>query len=542
MNKTPLSPQINTDWIQEKEALLEQLQEAEKSLSLNKTQLLEKDQNIKELTDQIILLKDYLRQEKQNRFGRKTEKNLDKDMPLLPTMERIFDEKEEEDSSSKTRLPLKTEEKKKSTGGGRRPLPKDLPREEIHHDLPCDAKNCKQCGFTLHKIGEETSEQVEVIPAKIKVLRHIRHKYGCKKCEETVILSPMPKQPIPHSIAGPGLLAHVMVSKYADHLPLYRQAGIWQRSGIDLDRSTLGRWMTHCGTLFTPLIDVMKEDLINSGYIQADETPLQVLSEKGRLRTSQSYMWVYKTGGDKRYKVVYDYSPTRQASTAKAFLEGFAGYLQSDAYSGYKKVVKESENITPVGCMAHARRKFADIVKSTKNAPLSRVALEKIGKLYVLEKEAKERNLSAKEIKTLRQEQSKPLMKDLKQWLEVHKAKAPPKSSFGKAIGYALNNWKELTGYLEEGTLEIDNNAAERCIKPFVIGRKNWLFVGNEKGAKAGANIYSLIETCKAHDVNPFEYLADILQKIHPLTDIKDAKLKKEGFKALLMSDNYKCR
>ena len=557
MDKTPLSSQKNKSWSQEKEALLARLKLAEETLSVKEDELRAKDniiflnaeslrqkdddlcskdtvislkeEKIQALSDQIILLEDYLRQEKQHRFGRKSEKHLINEMPLLPTLDRIFDEDDEE--VPEETLPLK--EKKKNTGGGRKPIPQDLPREAIIYDLGHDNRVC-ECGHALHKIGEESTEQLEVIPAKIKVLRHIRHKYACKGCEETVLLAPMPKQPIPHSIAGPGLLSHVMVSKYADHLPLYRQAGIWQRAGVDLDRSTLGRWMTKCGQLFSPIIKEMKEDIINSGYIQADETPLQVLSEKGRLSTSKSYMWVYKTGGEEKAKVVYDYSATRDASTAKAFLEGFIGYLQSDAYSGYKKVIRESKGIKPVGCMAHARRKFADIVKSHKKAPLSTIALEKIAKLYAIEKEAKKKNLTAKEIKALRQEKSKPLMEDLKQWLEDKKVKAPPKSSFGKAIAYSLNNWTELSGYLEEGYIEIDNNAAERCIKPFVIGRKNWLFVGNEKSAKAGANIYSLIETCKAHGVNPFEYLTDILQKIHPLTEIKDEKIKKEKFRELL--------
>ena len=285
--------------------------------------------------------------------------------------------------------------------------------------------------------------------------------------------------------------------------------------------------MMTCGKLLLPLVQLMKKDLLSEKYLQADETKLQVLSEKGRLSTSKSYMWLYKTVGTENLKIVYDYSPSRSASTATDFLQGFEGWLQSDAYSGYKRVSKDSGGkIRNVFCWAHARRKFADIVKSSSKATVSAEAIVKIKKLYKIEKDAREQNLGPDNVEILRQEKSKPLLKDLKTWLEIQQRRTPPKGVLGKAIGYSLRHWEELTRYIEDGRLEIDNNGAERCIKPFVIGRKNWLFVGNARGAEAGAVLYSLIETCKSNGINPFEYISDVLQKIVK-KDLSDEDLKK---------------
>jgi transposase len=328
-------------------------------------------------------------------------------------------------------------------------------------------------------------------------------------------------------MAGPGLLAHVLVSKYCDHLPLYRQAEIWQRSDIDLDRGTLCRWVMKCGELLKPLVSIMKKEMLASGYVQADETPVQVLSEKGRMATSQSYMWLYKTGGAGPYQAIYDYSPSRSGSVPKAFLGDFKGHLQSDAYGGYKRLAKESGGrVISVGCWAHARRKFAEIAKISSKAVVAQEALEKIGSLYGIEQNAKAKNLTPDQILTLRQEKSAPLLQDLKTWLAENLRKTPPKGMLGKAIQYSLGNWRELTAYLQDGRLDIDNNGAERCIKPFVIGRKNWLFKGNERGAHASATIYSLLETAKSHGVNPFCYMRDILQKLAK-KDLSKKDLKK---------------
>ena len=473
---------------------------------------------IQQLQSENNQLKDYLAQARQHRFGRKSEKFDSGNTPLFPDMDLIFDEPE------KPVAPKDAKPRKKHSGG-RKPLPKDLPREDIIHDLDADEKQCK-CGHPLHKIGEEVSEQLEIIPAQAKVLRHVRHKYGCKGCEDTVLLAPLPPQPIPKSKAGPGLLAHTIISKYADHLPLYRQEQMWERAGIDLDRVTLGRWTMTCGKLLLPLVQRMKKDLLSEKYLQADETKLQVLSEKGRLSTSKSYMWLYKTVGRENLKIVYDYSPSRSATTAQEFLGEFEGWLQSDAYSAYKRVAKDSGGkVKNVFCWAHARRKFADIVKSSPKATVSIEAVKRIGELYEIEADARKQNLPPDKIRILRQEKSKILLEELKVWLQLQERGTPPKGVLGNAIRYILKNWENLICYLEDGRLEIDNNGAERCIKPFVIGRKNWLFEGNARGAEAGAVLYSLIETCKSHKINPFEYISDVLKKIVK-KDLGDENLK----------------
>jgi len=298
---------------------------------LLENELISGEEKVKELELRNAELTAYLRQARHHRFGRRSEKSSTTKAPLLPGLEQIFDEAGED------KKPKASSKKKRKASGGRKPIPSNIPREEVHHDLAEDKKTCS-CGNGLHCIGIETSEQLEIIPARVKVLHHVRWKYACKACEETVLLASMPKQPIPKSIAGPGLLSHILVSKYDDHLPLYRQAEIWGRSGVDLDRGTLCRWVMKCGKLFKPLVTLMREDILNSEYIQADETTVQVMGEKGRKNTSKSYMWAYKTGGNDKFKVIYEYSPSREGDVAATFLSGFKGYLQSDGYSGYKKL------------------------------------------------------------------------------------------------------------------------------------------------------------------------------------------------------------
>ena len=534
MEKAPIGSPEYLSLLQEKEALELRLIDAEKELHANRNELISKrdviasnEKALAEKDETIALLKDYLRQARHDRFGRKSEKGLLKDMGVFSFMDRLFDEGmelEEESLEESAEEPLKepgkekdlSQEKKERVRGNRKPLDPKLPREDIIHDLEEHLKTCKECACPLHKIGEAVSEQLEVIPAKIKVLRHIRIKYGCR-CEGTVVLSPLPPQPIPKSMASPGLLSHVAVCKYADHLPLYRQEQIWKRVDVDLDRATLGRWMMQVGELVGPLIELMRQDILVSGYVQADETTLQVLSQKNRLSSQKSYMWVYKTGHEDPSKVLYEYCVTRGGDNVLKVLENFKGYLQTDAYVGYKSGLKGLDGIVSLGCMAHARRKFADIFKSAKKGIISGEAIARIAQIYGVEENAKEQSLNNEERKAFREKHARPLLESLKAWLEEKKTTTPPKSPLGNAISYSLNNWAELTGYLKDGRLQIDNNSCERTIKPFVIGRKNWLFSGNDRGAKAGANIYSLIETCKSYEINSFEYLRDIFIKLPKL-------------------------
>jgi transposase len=324
-------------------------------------------------------------------------------------------------------------------------------------------------------------------------------------------------QPIPKGIPTAGLLAHVAVAKFDDHLPLYRQSEIWDRLGVNLPRSTLSSWILKMGDLLKPMIPLLQNHIIQSGYINADETTTQVLREPGRVPTSTSYMWVYMTGNHKHNCIVYEYQPTRHGDHAKTFLNGFKGTLQTDGYSGYHATTG-SEHVISAGCWAHARRKFHDVWIVLKKDGAASKALEIIGKCYDVERHMSEQNFTTDHIKTYRQEMSKPILEALHTWLISIKPKVPPKSSLSKAITYTLNQWEPLTRYLEDGQLSIDNNAAERQIRPFTIGRKNWLFMGSVAGAKAASAIYSLIETAKANGLNPEAYLTTLLKNIPTTT------------------------
>ena len=337
---------------------------------------------------------------------------------------------------------------------GRKPLPKDLPREQIIHDLSDAEKTCS-CGCQMHKIGEDKSEQLEWIPAQVKVIEHVRIKYACRDCEELVKSAPMPKLPIPKSIATPGLLAEILISKYEDHLPLYRQEKILQRMGVDIARATLSNWMIKCGELLEPLLPLLKNHIVSSSYIQADETTLQVLNEPGRSNTTKSYMWVFRGGPPDKPGVIFEYHETRAGTIADVFLENFTGSLQSDAYSGYMQF-KPSTLIALYLCWAHARRKFSDIVKTNKNKPgKAHMAVNFIAKLYAVETQARENNLNFEQRKKLRKELALPVLNKFKVWLDDSSAVVPSKSPIGEAIGYTLRHWPELTKYIDNGEVEI---------------------------------------------------------------------------------------
>jgi len=536
--KQNLDQQFET-WEEEKTALLSRLKEAEKAqtriteleaklaasqkildikenvIFLNTQEIKEQEkvvqeqgETIKVLEEQIGILKDYLRDAKQKRFGRSSEK-VDLPYPQFSFMkDAIFNEEPKDGNQDDSK---EEKEKKTRTRGKRKPLPENLPRKKEIIHLKDEEKVCDCCGLPLHKITDDISEQIEVIPEQIIVKQQIRAVYGCKDCKK-VKSAPLPNQLIPKSLATPSLLAYVMIAKYCDHLPFYRQEEIWKRYGIDLDQSTLARWALTVGEKVGPLIELMRRDILTGSYIQADETTVKVLKGKEKAQNSKGYMWVYKTGGNKPSAIVYKYADTREGENAKEFLMGWCGgYLQSDAYSGYKKI--EDEGVVHCGCMAHARRKFTDIVKIIKKKDtLAHQALLKIAGLYKIEEEIKD--LTPEERKRIRNEKAVPILGEYKKWLDTYAGKVPPQSPIGKAIGYSRNNWAELERYLDDGRLEIDNNATERSIKPFALGRRNWLFMGNPKSAQAAANIYSLIETCKSHHLNPYNYLKDVCEKL----------------------------
>lgn len=395
---------------------------------------------------------------------------------------------------------------------GRKPLPKALPRERVIYDLSDKEKICA-CGHTLHQIGEDISEKLEFVPAQLKVIEQVRCKYACRACEGGVKMAPLPLQPIPKSIATPGLLSHIIICKYEDHLPLYRQEKILERIGIDLARSTLCFWVLSCAELMSPLVHLLKEIIQAGSYTQADETPVQVLNEPKKSNTSKSYMWVYRGGLEKEKSIVYDYQPSRAGDAAINFLRGFKGFLQTDGYSGYNGFAI-NKDVTQAGCWAHARRKFVAIVKTSKSPGKAHEAISTIKKLYAIEKEAHEKKLNHVERQLLRQEKAKPILDKFKIWLEKTHAGVPPKSNIGLAIQYAINQWDMLITYIDYGECEIDNNLIENNIRPFALGRKNWLFMGSDRGARAGAVFYSLIATCKLYDIEPYAYFKYVLDQL----------------------------
>ena len=397
---------------------------------------------------------------------------------------------------------------KERKSGGRKPIPKGFPRRDVIHDLDENQKQCP-CGCALSKIGEEVSEQLDMIPAQIYVNRHVRLKYACKKCQDTVKIAATQQAAIPKTLAAPGLLAHVAVMKYDDHLPLYRQSEIWARLDVDLSRSTLSSWVLKMGSALTPVTNYLRQHIIKCGYVQADETPCQVLKTPGKAAQSASYMWVYLTGNHPKPAVIFDYQQSRKGTFAKDFLNTFQGVLQTDGYAGYHGVT-DLEGIAAQGCWAHARRKFYDVWKVAQKEGVASKALDTIGALYALEREISA--FTHAEKRALRQEKAKPILDSFQRFLLDVKPTVQKKGLLDKAIQYALNQWESLTYYIQDGAINIDNNAAERLIKPFAVGRKNWLFMGSPDGAHAAATLYSLIETAKLNDVNPEGYLKFLLK------------------------------
>lgn len=407
----------------------------------------------------------------------------------------------------------------------RKPLPKNLPRIDTIHDVEDNEKIC-ECGCQKERIGEQITEQLEVVAPKVSVTRHIRPKYACKTCEVGVSIAPLPNLLLPKSMASPSLITFIILAKYCDHIPLYRQTGIWKRYGIEIPRNTMCGWLLSVADLCEPLWEQLKYYLLAYDYCQADESTVQVMKEAERKNTQKSYIWVYRGGCVKQKVVIYDYQETRAGQHARNFLQGFKGYLQTDGYKGYSWVADYKE-ITHLGCMAHARRPFAELVKMLKKTGKAHQALAFIQKLYKIEKEARTNNLNPDQRKALRDKKSKPILDNLKQWLEKTMRGPPPQGKLGKGIKYIVDRWSELTNYLKDGRLEIDNNGVENSIRPFAIGRKNWLFMGSPRGAKAGMIFYSLIMTCKENDIEPADYFN------YMLAHLRECKTD-EDYKALL--------
>lgn len=387
---------------------------------------------------------------------------------------------------------------------GRKPLPKNLPRKRVVHELPADQLACPCCQQPRTKISEEVSEQLEYEPASLYVIEHVRPTYACKNCEAHLVTADKPMQPIDKGLPGPGLLAHVITSKYSDHLPLYRLERIFRRHGVDLSRSTMCSWMAACADLLHPLYERMVEEVLASKVVHTDDTVVPV-QDKTRTKTRQGRAWVYVGDHDHPY-TVFDFTPTRSRDGPMAFLESFTGFLQADAYSGYDALYATGR-VVEVACWAHTRRKFHE---SRETDPArAHTALAMIRLLYQVEDEAKD--LSSTERRSLRQERSKSRLEKITGWLEKEQVVVLPKSPIGQAISYALSNWTALTRYVDDGDLHIDNNPAENAIRPIVLGRRNWLFAGSDNGGRTAAVLSSFVASCRRHDIDPFAYLRDVL-------------------------------
>lgn len=404
-----------------------------------------------------------------------------------------------------------------NNGHGRRMVSPSIRRVEVVYDVPERERICSHCKIHLKEFGEDASEVLDYKPDELFVLRTIKKKYGCMKCQEGVVSGKVPPRATPRCLAGNGLLAYVVVSKFDDHLPLYRQSEILERHGLEISRSTLCGWVGQTADAFVPIYEWMKHDVLASKRINTDDTTIPTLD--GTLEhTRTSRMWVYV--GDKMHShTVYDYSPTREKEYPEKFLNGFKGYLQADAYAGYDCMYK-IHGATEVACWAHARRYFVDAEQD--DGARSIVALAYISILYEIEDKAKE--LGADERKKMRQKHSAPVLEKVKKWLDAETHRVLPKSPMGVAISYALGQWQALNRYLEDGDLNIDNNAAERVLRPIAIGRKNWLFAGSDEGGRRAAILFSIIESCHQNGINSYEYTRDVLERLpaHPLTRIHE--------------------
>jgi len=397
---------------------------------------------------------------------------------------------------------------------GKQTLASHFKREVVEHTLT--ELDCPCCGEQMHHCGSEDSEQLKIIPAKISVIKHKQFKYACRGCEQEllsnkIITAPKPKQPIPGSMASPEALAAVVTAKYCDALPLYRQVDIFERGGLSLSRGTLANWCIKAGNLIKPLVKAMQQHLLSEHSLCADETRVQVLDE-GDNPSSNSQMWVYRSNDVSQQPVViYDYQAGRSRACAEEFLAGYQGYLQCDGYSVYDGI----DGIIPVGCWAHARRKYDEALKAeSKNKGRAHKAISFISQLYKLETQAKNKKYSPQARYQLRQEKALPVLIKFKAWLDEASDKVLAGSYIGKAIKYNLNQWHKLIRYIDDGHLGIDNNITERDIRPFTTGRKNWMFSKSVNGAQASATLYSIVMTCRANDINPYYYFLHLFKSL----------------------------
>jgi transposase len=469
-------------------------------------ELKHKQLKIDQLTHEMAVLKRW-------QFGRRSEK-------LDPAQRSLLDETIDADLEA-------IEHELKSLQSGRSAPTKEIPRRTAlpahlpRHDVPHepDSTVCS-CGCQLERIGEEISERLDYTPGTFEVERHVRGKWVCRRCE-TLIQAPIPAQIIDKGIPSAGLLAHILVSKFADHTPLYRLSGILERCEVQIPPSTLGAWVGVCGVELTPLAEAMQAELLTRAVLHADETPVAML-KPGLGRTHKAYIWSYgSTQFDASPLVVYDFAESRGGHHARAFLGNWRGKLVCDDFSGYKALFKR--DVVEAGCMAHARRKFEEL-KDSERSELATEALIYYGLLYDVEAHAREQLLDAAGRQRWRQQHARPVADHLREWLTRQRLKVPDGSAVAKAINYSLGRWEALTRYIDDGDLPIDNNWLENRIRPISLGRKNWLFAGSLRAGQRAAVIMSLIQSAKLNGHEPYSYLKDVLERLptHPASRIQE--------------------
>ena len=418
----------------------------------------------------------------------------------------------------------------KRARGKRAPLPSELARVEIVHEVPEAERTCP-CGTPMVVIGEEVSEQLDIVPMKVQVLRHIRRRYGCPGGAHAPVTAPLPEQPLPKSNASPDLLAMLIAVKYVDGLPLARFEHVLGRSGVSVPRQTLARWIIRSAEqVLQPVFNLLRDALLDHDLIHMDETTVQVLKEAGRAATSGSYMWVQSGGPPTRPVILYDYDPSRSGEVPQRLLADWRGYLMTDGYRGYDAVVK-AQGLTHLACMAHVRRGFVEAAACLPKGKPGRAgeAIELIRNLYRVEREVTQASVAGEPLAQMharrlaaRQERSKPLLEDLRTWLDTTMPKVTPSARLGQAIAYADKYWSRIERYTERADLPIDNNVCEGAIRPFVVGRKAWLFSDTPAGANASAMIYSLVQTAKANRLDPYAWMRLLMRELPAARSLED--------------------
>lgn len=500
--------------------LYTQLQDRDAALQAQSAELAQRETVLHAGQQELVYLRTWIEKLKleiarlrRMQFGRSSEQ-------LSDRIEQLELMVEEFEASAATPLPIMAKQPTPVNKPVRKPLPEHLPREAVMH---APDPTCPDCGTALQRLGEDVSEMLEYVPARFKVIRHIRPKLSCAGCQR-IVQVPAPIRPIDRGLPGPGLLAHVAVSKFADALPLYRQVQIYAREGIELERSTLADWLGGVAHLVQPLVDALGRYVLGAHKLHADDTPVPVL-QPGHGVTKTGRLWTYvrddrPAGSADAPAVWFQYSPDRKGEWPLAHLKHFTGILQADGYAGYDRIYARGR-IVEAACWAHVRRKFYDFHVASAS-PLAAEALTRIGALYAIETELRGRDPDTR--KAGRQARAGPLLADLHEWLQRSLSTLSQKSELANAIRYALARWPALTRYRDHGGIEIDNNAAERSLRAVAVGRKNYLFAGSDAGGERAAAFYSLIGSAKLNGLDPEAYLRTVLERIaeHPITRIDE--------------------